>query len=64
MLHPGRPSATEANLHLGHVRVLPSNRMELIEEVKNYRQFYNHDRLHMSLGYRTPAALYLNKDGL
>ena len=43
-------------------RVLPANRTELIEEVKSYRQFYNHERLHMSLGYRTPAAVYPKKD--
>lgn len=42
--------------------MLPRNRTELIEEVKSYRQFYNYERLHMSLGYRTPAAVYLNKD--
>ena len=48
------------SLKLEHLyRVLPNNRTELIEEVKKYRQFYHHERLHMSLGYRTPAAVYL-----
>jgi putative transposase len=27
--------------------------------IASYFQFYNHQRLHQSLGYRTPAALYL-----
>jgi transposase InsO family protein len=44
-------------------RVLPSNRTELIDAVSSYRRFYNYERLHMSLGYRTPAAVYLTKDG-
>ena len=26
--------------------------------IAHYFQFYNHDRLHQSLGYRTPAAVY------
>ena len=43
--------------------MLPNNRTELIEAVKSYRQFYNYERLHMSGGYRTAAAVYLNKDG-
>jgi hypothetical protein len=42
---------------------LPNNRTELIEAVKSYRGFYNYERLHMSLGYRTPATVYLTKDG-
>jgi len=65
--HPqtiGREERFHGSLKLERLyRVLPSNRTELIEEVKSYRQFYNHERLHMSLGYRTPAAVYLNKDG-
>jgi transposase InsO family protein len=44
-------------------RLLPSNRTELIDAVSSYRRFYNYERLHMSLGYRTPAAVYLTKDG-
>jgi putative transposase len=26
--------------------------------IAGYFQFYNHERLHQSLDYRTPAALY------
>ena len=26
--------------------------------IDNYFQFYNHQRLHQSLDYRTPAAIY------
>ena len=62
--HPqtiGREERYYGSLKLEHLyRVLPSNRTELIEAVKNYRRFYNYERLHMSLGYRTPAAVYLN----
>lgn len=37
---------------------------EKAEAVKSYRQFYNYERLHIvSLGYRTPAAVYLTRDG-
>lgn len=65
--HPqtiGREERYHGSLKLEHLyRVLPHNRTELIEAVKNYRQFYNYERLHMSLGYRTPAAVYLTKDG-
>ena len=65
--HPqtiGREERYHGSLKLEHLyRVLPNNRSELIEAVKSYRQFYNYERLHMSLGYRTPAAVYLNKDG-
>jgi putative transposase len=64
--HPqtiGRQERYHGSLKLEHLyRVLPNNRTELIEAVKYYRQFYNYERLHMSLGYRTPAAVYLNKD--
>ena len=65
--HPqtiGREERYHGSLKLEHLyRVLPNNRSELIEAVKSYRQLYNYERLHMSLGYRTPAAVYLNKDG-
>jgi len=62
--HPqtiGREERFHGSLKLERLyRVLPRNRTELIEEVKSYRQFYNYERLHMSLGYCTPAAVYLN----
>jgi putative transposase len=62
--HPqtiGREERFHGSLKLERLyRVLPRNRTELIEEVKSYRQFYNYERLHMSLGYRPPAAVYLN----
>ena len=65
--HPqtiGREERYHGSLKLEHLyRVLPNNRTELIEAVKNYREFYNYQRLHMSLGYRTPVAVYLTKDG-
>jgi putative transposase len=65
--HPqtiGREERFHGSLKIERLyRVLPRNRTELIEAVKSYRQFYNHERLHMSLGYRTPAAVYLNEDG-
>lgn len=31
---------------------------QAISSLSNYFRFYNHERLHQSLGYRTPAALY------
>ena len=62
--HPqtiGREERFHGSLKLERLyRVLPRNRSELITEVQSYRQFYNYERLHMSLGYRTPAAVYLN----
>jgi putative transposase len=65
--HPqtiGREERYHGSLKLEHLyRMLPNSRTELIDAVKNYRRFYNYERLHMSLGYRTPAAVYLNKDG-
>ena len=32
--------------------------VQLYQGIKNYFQFYNHERLHQSLGYKTPAAVY------
>jgi putative transposase len=65
--HPqtiGREERYHGSLKLEYLyRVLPNNRSELIEAVSGYRRFYNYERLHMSLEYRTPAALYLTKDG-
>jgi putative transposase len=65
--HPqtiGREERYHGSLKLEHLyRMLPNSRTELIDAVKNYRRFYNYERLRMSLGYRTPAAVYLNKDG-
>ena len=65
--HPqtiGREERYHGSLKLEHLyRVLPNNRTELVEAVSSYRRFYNYERLHMSLGYRTPAAVYLTKDG-
>jgi putative transposase len=61
--HPqtlGREERYHGSLKLEYLyRVLPNNRSELIEAVSSYRRFYNYERLHMSLGYRTPAAVYL-----
>lgn len=65
--HPqtiAREERYHGSLKLEHLyRVLPNNRTELIEAVRNCRRFYNYERLHMSLGYRTPAVVYLTKDG-
>lgn len=62
--HPqtiGREERYHGSLKLEHLyRVLPKDRAELVREVEKYRSFYNHERLHMSLGYRTPAAVYLH----
>ena len=65
--HPqtiGREERYHGSLKLEHLyRVSPNNRTELIEAVSSYRHFYNYERLHMSLRYRTPAAVYLTTDG-
>lgn len=65
--HPqtiGREERYHGSLKLEHLyRVLPNNRTELMDAVRMYRQFYNYERLHMSLGYRTPAAVYLTMNG-
>jgi putative transposase len=61
--HPqtiGREERYHGSLKLEHLyRVLPSNRQELVAEVGKYQRFYNYERLHMALEYRTPAAVYL-----
>ena len=65
--HPqtiGREERYHGSLKLEHLyRVLPNDRTELVDAVRMYRQFYNYERLHMSLEYRTPAAVYLMRDG-
>jgi putative transposase len=65
--HPqtiGREERYHGSLKLESLyRLLPSNRTELIDAVSSYRRFYNYERVHMSLGYRTPAAVYISKDG-
>lgn len=65
--HPqtlGREERYHGSLKLEHLyRVLPNNRTELVEAVSSYRRFYNYERVHMSLEYRTPAVVYLTKDG-
>jgi len=33
---------------------------DAIDSLKRYLRFYNHERIHQSLGYRTPAQVYLN----
>ena len=61
--HPqtiGREERFHGSLKLERLyRVLPENRDELASEVKSYREFYNHERLHQSLEYLTPAQVYL-----
>jgi putative transposase len=34
---------------------------ETVTSIRNYFRFYNHERIHQSLGYRTPAAVYFEK---
>ncbi|MEO6923071.1 MAG: IS3 family transposase [Bryocella sp.] len=36
---------------------------EAHEGIERYLRFYNHERLHQSLGYQTPAALYRARTG-
>lgn len=61
--HPqtiGREERYHGSLKVEHLyRVLPRDRAELELEVEKYRHFYNYERLHMSLGYRPPASVYL-----
>jgi transposase InsO family protein len=61
--HPqtiGREERFHGSLKLEWLyRYLPKNRQELIERVAEYRSFYNGERVHESLDYRTPASVYL-----
>ena len=61
--HPqtiGREERFHGSLKLEWLyRYLPKNRQELIERVAEYRTFYNSERVHESLDYRTPASVYL-----
>ena len=41
-----------------------SDGWELTKGMKKYFNFYNHERPHQALGYRTPASLYLQKKSL
>jgi putative transposase len=61
--HPqtiGREERYHGSLKLEWLyRYLPKDRQELVTRVAEYRSFYNHQRLHESLNYRTPASVYL-----
>ena len=61
--HPqtiGREERFHGSLKLEWLyRYLPKNRRELVERVAAYRIFYNLERLHQNLDYRTPASVYL-----
>jgi putative transposase len=61
--HPqtiGREERYHGSLKLEWLyRYLPKNRSELVDQVAAYRAFYNHERVHESLEYRTPASVYL-----
>ena len=66
--HPqtiGREERFHGSLKLEWLyRYLPKNRQELVECVAQYRRFYNLERLHQNLNYRTPASVYLVKMAL
>jgi len=61
--HPqtiGREERFHGSLKLEWLyRYLPKNRQELVERVAEYRSFYNGERVHQNLDYRTPASVYL-----
>ena len=61
--HPqtiGREERDHGSLKLEWLyRHLPRDRSELVDQVECYRRFYNHERLHESLDYRTPTSVYL-----
>ena len=61
--HPqtiGREERFHGSLKLEWLyRYLPKNRQELVERVAEYRCFYNGERVHQNLDYRTPASVYL-----
>jgi transposase InsO family protein len=63
--HPqtiGREERFHGSLKLEWLyRYLPKNRQELVERVAAYRSFYNLERVHESLDYRTPASVYIAK---
>ena len=46
------------NIFLNHYESVP----ELRAGLKNYFDFYNFERLHQSLDYKTPLEVYLNKN--
>ena len=66
--HPqtiGREERFHGSLKLEWLyRHLPRNRQELVERVAEYRAFYNLERLHQNLNYRTPASVYLTNVAL
>ena len=60
--HPqtiGREERYHGSLKLEWLyRHLPRNHSQLVDRVAEYRRFYNHERLHESLNYPTPASVY------
>lgn len=63
--HPqtiGREERYHGSLKLEWLyRYVPRDRSELVDRVAKYRSFYNHERIHESLEYRTPASVYLTR---